>query len=155
MLRRYRVDAVKGFNHIVNTDRARRLLAILARSGQFLPRRLTFGPHNGPEDFCYVIDRIYSPGRNQKRRYCKEWLAYVDDTTIRAGSVLDGRWHTDAETADPIDDATFVADAFGYPSARTTLEANGVPGTGAGGRPPSGPPWPVALRRGRTVGGGK
>ena len=46
------LDAVAGFNHIVNTDRARRMLAILARSGQFLPRCLTFGPHNGPEDFC-------------------------------------------------------------------------------------------------------
>ena len=45
------LDAVTGFNHIVNTERARRMLAILARSGQFLPRCLTFGPHNGPEDF--------------------------------------------------------------------------------------------------------
>eukprot|EP00969_Alexandrium_andersonii_P295299 13053639-Alexandrium_andersonii.AAC.1 len=60
------LDAVTGFNRIVNTDRARQTLAILARSGQFLPRCLTFGPHNGPEDSCYVIDRFYSPGRNSK-----------------------------------------------------------------------------------------
>ena len=44
------VDACKGFNQVVNTDRARQMLAIFARSGEFLPRCLTFGPHNGPED---------------------------------------------------------------------------------------------------------
>ena len=34
------VDACAGFNQIVNTERARRMLAIIARSGQFLPRCL-------------------------------------------------------------------------------------------------------------------
>ena len=53
------LDAVPGFNQIVNTLRARQMLAILARTGQFLPKCLTFGPHNGPEDFAYVVDRIY------------------------------------------------------------------------------------------------
>eukprot|EP00969_Alexandrium_andersonii_P302335 13364294-Alexandrium_andersonii.AAC.1 len=38
------------------------MLAILARSGHLLPRCLTFGPRKGPGDFCYVIDRRYSPG---------------------------------------------------------------------------------------------
>ena len=33
------------------------MLAILARSGQFLPRCLTFGPTNGPEDFAFATDR--------------------------------------------------------------------------------------------------
>ena len=60
------VDACAGFNQIVNTERARRMLAIVARSGQFLPRCLTFGPTNGPEDFSYVVDRIYAPGRHSK-----------------------------------------------------------------------------------------
>eukprot|EP00969_Alexandrium_andersonii_P112931 4991731-Alexandrium_andersonii.AAC.1 len=73
------------------------MLAVLARPGQFLPRCLTFGPHNGPEDFCYVIDRFYSPGRSNKLRFCKEWLGYVGDATARAGRVLDGVWDTDAE----------------------------------------------------------
>eukprot|EP00969_Alexandrium_andersonii_P008606 375664-Alexandrium_andersonii.AAC.1 len=73
------------------------MLAILARPGQFLPRCLTFGPRNGPEDFCYVIDRLYSPGRNNKLRFCKEWLGYVDELTVRTGRVLDGVWYTDAE----------------------------------------------------------
>eukprot|EP00969_Alexandrium_andersonii_P233546 10311558-Alexandrium_andersonii.AAC.1 len=65
------------------------MLAILARSGQCLPRCLSFGPHNGPEDFCYVIDRFYSQGRNSQLRFCKEWLGYVDDLTVRTGRALD------------------------------------------------------------------
>ena len=91
------LDAVTGFNHIVNTERARQMLAILSRSGQFLPRCLTFGPANGPEDFCYVIDRVYAPGRKGARRFCKEWLGYVDDLTIRTGREIDGVQYTDAE----------------------------------------------------------
>ena len=93
------LDAVTGFNLIVNTQRARRMLAIMARSGQFLPRCLTFGPHNGPEDFGFVVDRVFSPGRKSKRRFCKEWLAYVDDVTIRTGRVIDGLHLTDEEAA--------------------------------------------------------
>lgn len=51
------VDAVTGFNQIKNTRRAMEVLAIVARSGKFLPVCLTFGPVNGPDDFCYVVDR--------------------------------------------------------------------------------------------------
>ena len=40
------LDAAAGFNQVVNTPRARRMLAIVARSGQFLPVCLTFGPVN-------------------------------------------------------------------------------------------------------------
>ena len=47
------------------------MLAILARSGQFLPRCLTFGPHNGPEDFAFATDRVFAPGRGRKMRHCK------------------------------------------------------------------------------------
>ena len=36
------LDAVTGFNHVVNTPRARRMLAVIARSGQFLPICVTF-----------------------------------------------------------------------------------------------------------------
>ncbi len=71
------LDAVAGSNHIVNTPRAR----CMHGSGQFLPRCLTFGPMNGPEDFCYVVDRFYAPGSRSKRRFCREWLSYVDDQT--------------------------------------------------------------------------
>ena len=91
------LDACKGFNQIVNTERARRMLAILARSGQFLPRCLTFGPHNGPEDFAFATDRVFSPGRNRKMRLCKEWVIYADDCTVRTGRCLDGVLYSDDE----------------------------------------------------------
>ena len=91
------LDACSGFNQIVNTQRARKMLAILARSGQFLPRCLTFGPANGPEDFAFATDRIYAPGRNRKMRLCKQWQIYADDTAIRTGRVVDGVIFTDEE----------------------------------------------------------
>ena len=56
------VGACKGFNQVANTRRAREGLAILARSGQYLPVCLTFGPTNGPEDFAFATDRIFAPG---------------------------------------------------------------------------------------------
>jgi hypothetical protein len=93
------IDAVTGFNLIVNTRRARLMLAIIARCGQFLPRCLTFGPHNGPEDFGFVVDRVFSPGKKSARRFCTEWLAYVDDLTVRTGRVVDGLILTDIEYA--------------------------------------------------------
>ena len=105
------LDAVTGFNHIVNTRRARQMLAIIARTGQFLPKCLTFGPHNGPEDFAYVVDRIFSPGKKQARRFCKEWLAYVDDLSIRTGRVLDGTVYSDEEYSQRIRNAAKNAKA--------------------------------------------
>ena len=66
------------------------MLAILARSGQYLPRCLTFGPRNGPEDFAYAVDRIFTPAARATRRYCKEWQAYADDITVRTGRFLEG-----------------------------------------------------------------
>ena len=99
------LDACKGFNQIANTERARKMLAILARSGQFLPRCLTFGPHNGPEDFAVATDRVYAPGVGRKMRFCKQWIIYADDCTIRSGRVLDGVLYTDEEYAERIKSA--------------------------------------------------
>ena len=62
--------ACKVFNQIAHTRRASEMLAILARSGQFLPRCLTFGPRNGPEDFAFTTDRIFALGRGRKLRHC-------------------------------------------------------------------------------------
>ena len=90
-------DACRGFNQLENTERARRMLAILARSGQFLPRCLTFGPHNGPEAFAYATDRIYAPGLDRKQRFCNQWIIYADDCTVRSGRVVDGVIMTDVE----------------------------------------------------------
>ena len=72
-----------------------------------------------------MIDKIYSPGKNHKRRYCREWLAYVDDLTIRTGRVLDGCWYTDEEYAARIASAAKSVDAVGYQSAKEALEAQG------------------------------
>ena len=119
------LDAVTGFNHIVNTPRARRMLAIVSRSGQFLPRCLTFGPMNGPEDFCYVVDRFYAPGSRSKRRFCREWLSYVDDQTIRTGRVLDGVWLSDEEHEERLRLAAKAADRSAVQSAQEALEAQG------------------------------
>ena len=93
------LDACKGFNQVVNTRRAMEMLAILARSGQYLPRCLTFGPHNGPEDFAFATDRVFAPGRNRKMRFCQQWQIYADDITVRTGRVLDGVIYSDDEYA--------------------------------------------------------
>ena len=126
------LDAVTGFNHIVNTRRAKEMLAIVARCGQFLPRCLTFGPHNGPEDFCYVIDRFYAPGRSGKRRYCKEWLGYVDDLTVRTGRVLDGVFYTDEEAEARITLAAKKTVRDRYQDVKEALEAQGFDVKGLG-----------------------
>ena len=86
------VDAVSGFNQIRNTKRAREVLAIVARSGKYLPVGLTFGPVNGPDDFYFVVDRAYAPGKGRRLRCTKEWIAYVDDLTVRTGRVVDGKF---------------------------------------------------------------
>ena len=96
------VDACKGFNQVANTLRARKMLAILARSGQYLPVCLTFGPTNGPEDFAFATDRVFAPGRGRKMRFCKQWQIYADDITVRTGRMLDGVYYTDDEKAESI-----------------------------------------------------
>ena len=73
------------------------MLAILARSGQYLPVCLTFGPTNGPEDFVFATDRVFAPGRGRKMRFCTNWQIYADDITIRTGRWVDGTYYTDEE----------------------------------------------------------
>ena len=88
------VDACKGFNQVANTRRAREMLAILARSGQYLPVCLTFGPTNGPEDFAFATDRVFAPGRGRKMRFCTNWQIYADDITVRSLVALEHRTHS-------------------------------------------------------------
>ena len=106
------VDAAAGFNQLVNTRRARQVLAIVSRAGKFLPTCLTFGPVSGPDDFCYTVDRLYSAGTaDGKQRYGTEWLAYVDDLTVRTGRVIDGRALTDEEYQEEIRSAAKSANS--------------------------------------------
>ena len=81
------------------------MLAILARSGQYLPVCLTFGPTNGPEDFAFATDRVFAPGRGRKMRFCTNWQIYADDITIRSGRWLDGVYYTDSEHAERLREA--------------------------------------------------
>ena len=53
-------DAVWVFNHIKNTRRARKALAVIALSGVYQPFCLPFGPLKGPEDFQRIMHNIYS-----------------------------------------------------------------------------------------------
>ena len=122
------VDAVSGFNQIRNTKRAREVLAIVARSGKYLPVGLTFGPVNGPDDFNFVVDRAYAPGRGSRLRFTKEWIAYVDDLTVRSGRVIDGT-HSEAEQA--IRDACSKGSVAAPQSAGAALGALGVRQQGA------------------------
>ena len=124
------VDAVSGFNQIGNTKRAREVLAIVARSGKYLPVGLTFGP----DDFNFVVDRAYAPGRGRRLRFTKEWIAYVDDLTVRSGRVIDGRFYTDSEADQAIRDACSKGSVATPQSAGAALEALGVRQQGTPGK---------------------
>ena len=130
------LDAVTGFKQIVNTPRARLMLAVITKRGTFLLECVTFGPQDGPEDFAYVVDRVFSPGAEQKRRFCKEWLAYVDDVTIRTGRVVEGQFFTDEEVEERIRLASQNAKAEAQ-SAQEALSEMGYFGDpGEGAKPP-------------------
>ena len=76
------LGACGGFNQIANADQARLTLAILARNGQRLPRRLTFGPTNRPEDFAIATNRAFAPGASRRAFFRDDWQIYADDITI-------------------------------------------------------------------------
>ena len=120
------VDAVSGFNQIRNTKRAREVLAIVARSGKYLPVGLTFGPVNGPDDFNFVVDRAYAPGKGRRLRYTKEWIAYVDDLTVRTGRVVDGKFYTDSAADQAVREACAKGSSQAAPqSPESAMEALG------------------------------
>ena len=113
------VDAVGGFNQVRNTKRAREVLAIVARSGKYLPVGLTFGPVNGSDDFNFVVDRAFSPGKGRgmgglcRRPHCQD-------------QQVDGRFMTDVEAEREIRQAC-AKRALAIPQgAGSALEALGV-----------------------------
>ena len=126
------VDAVTGFNQIANTRRAMEVLAIVARSGKFLPVCLTFGPVNGPDDFSYVVDRAFGPGRNRKLRFTREWIGYVDDLTIRTGRTIDGEFFTDEEHDQEVKEAMRRTPVEVPQTANEAIEALGIRQKGIG-----------------------
>ena len=51
----------------------------MSASGCFLPRGLTFGPTNGPEDFQELVFKVF-----QKELY-QSWFLFVDDLCVATG----------------------------------------------------------------------
>ena len=54
-------------------------MAVLTQSGSYLPRGLTFGPTNGPEDFQELMFTIFG------RRLYKEHYLFLDDLAVATG----------------------------------------------------------------------
>ena len=52
-------DLKEGFNQVDNEPETAQKMAVLAASGSYLPRGLTFGPTNGPEDFQELVFMIF------------------------------------------------------------------------------------------------
>jgi hypothetical protein len=72
-------DLKEGFNQVDNEPETAQKMAVLAASGSYLPRGLTFGPTNGPEDFQELVFMIFG-----KKLYT-EWFLFLDDLTIATG----------------------------------------------------------------------
>ena len=89
------LDAVSGFNQVPNSERAKRVLAVLAASGCYLPTCLTMGGTNGPEDFSFGVDTLFGLGKMHKRRLNNQWVVYVDDFSVRSGRWRHGNPCTD------------------------------------------------------------
>ena len=54
-------------------------MAVVCASGIYLPRGLTFGPTNGPEDFQELVFICFS------RRLYREWFLFLDDLSVATG----------------------------------------------------------------------
>ena len=80
---------------------------------------------------------MFSPGAEQKRRFCKEWLAYVDDVTIRTSRVVEGQFFTDDEVEERIRLASQNASAEAQ-SAQEDFSEMGYFGDPAEGAKPPG-----------------
>ena len=79
-----------------------------------------------PGSISFVVDRAYAPGRGRRLRFTKEWIAYVDDLTVRSGRVIDGRFYTDNEADQAIRDACSKGSVATPQSAGAALEALSV-----------------------------
>ena len=72
-------DLKEGFNQVDNAPEAAQKMAVLVASGCYLPRGLTFGPTNGPEDFQDLVFNCFS------RRLYREWYLFLDDLSVATG----------------------------------------------------------------------
>ena len=72
-------DLKEGFNQVDNEEETRKKMAVLSAGGCWLPRGLTFGPTNGPEDFQELVFIVF------QRRLYQDWFLFVDDLSIATG----------------------------------------------------------------------
>ena len=72
-------DLKEGFNQCDNEPETAEKMAVLVASGSYLPKDLTFGPTNGPEDFQELVFIVFS------RRLYKEWFLFLDDLSVATG----------------------------------------------------------------------
>jgi len=68
-----------GFNQVDNEPETAKKMAVLSAGGCWLPRGLTFGPTNGPEDFQELVFTVFS------RCLFREWFLFVDDLSVATG----------------------------------------------------------------------
>ena len=53
-------DLKEGFNQCDNEEETAMKMAVLVASGTYLPKGLTFGPTNGPEDFQELVFTVFA-----------------------------------------------------------------------------------------------
>ena len=97
------VDAVTGFNQVENSPRARQVLAVITRSGQF---------------------RMFYPGANRRVRLMRTWLPYVDDWTTRSGRMVGNMALADEEADERVRAAvTRMGEEEQFQAMQEALEA--------------------------------
>ena len=69
-------DLKEGFNQCDNEPETSLKMAVMTPLGQFLPKGLTFGPTNGPEDFQELVFIIFH------ERLYKGWYLFLDLSLI-------------------------------------------------------------------------
>ena len=72
-------DLKEGFTQVDNEPETNKKMAVLSAGGCWLPRGLTFGPTNCPEDFQELVFTVF------QRRLYKDWFMFVDDLSIATG----------------------------------------------------------------------
>ena len=72
-------DLKEGFNQVDNEPETSKKMAVLSVTGSYLPRGLTFGPVNGPEDFQGLVFEIFA------RRLYNDHFIFIDDLAVATG----------------------------------------------------------------------
>ena len=114
-------DLKEGFNQVDNEPETSQKMAVLAASGTYLPRGLTFGPTNGPEDFQDLVFNVFA------RRLYREWYLFLDDL-----SVATGRETGDADKPSGAADVWGCLDEAAASSVPQAAHPSGGCGVGAG-----------------------